>query len=153
MREDLRTAEVKVKERKGERRRMECREDPAKDRYLVPSFTSETGEDSGLCQWLRSLGITDEEKAGISPSRSKQQTGGFRERTAGHIERYSHPAANHRRDRRPHFLPPICQSGSLLRVPLMLPENSPPPSPRPSAHVPFRPLSVPLLHPLSFRRK
>ncbi|XP_041736348.2 uncharacterized protein LOC121569443 [Coregonus clupeaformis] len=160
MREDLGTGEgglkekQKVKRRKRRRRRVDCKEeDHANDRYVAPFFTPETEGDGGLCQWLQSLGITDREKEAISPNRSKHQQSGFRERMAGRREGYSHPAANHRRDRRPHFLPPICQSGSLLHVPLLLPENSPPPSPCTSPHAPFHPLPVPLLHPLPFRRK
>ncbi|XP_024246474.1 uncharacterized protein LOC112226305 [Oncorhynchus tshawytscha] len=154
MRDDLGTGEGGVKEKqKVKRRRLDWKgEDQANDRY-VPSFTPETEGDGGLCQWLQSLGIRDREEEAISPNRSKQQPSGFRERMAGHREGYSHPAANHRRDRRPHFLPPICQSGSLLHVPLLLPKNSPPPSPCTSPHAPFHPLPVPLLHPLPFRRK
>ncbi|XP_055753845.1 uncharacterized protein LOC129833340 [Salvelinus fontinalis] len=155
MRDDLGTGEGGVKEKqKVKRRRLDCKgEDHANDRYVAPSFTPETEGDGGLCQWLQSLGIGDREEEATSPNRSKQQQSGFRERMAGHREGYSHPAANHRRDRRPHFLPPICQSGSLLHVPLLLPENSPPPSPCTSPHAPFHPLPVPLLHPLPFRRK
>ncbi|KAM9473662.1 uncharacterized protein ACWYII_008331 [Salvelinus alpinus] len=154
MRDDLGTGEGGVKEKqKVKRRRLDCKgEDHANDRY-VPSFTPETEGDGGLCQWLQSLGIGDREEEATSTNRSKQQQSGFRERMAGHREGYSHPAANHRRDRRPHFLPPICQSGFLLHVPLLLPENSPPPSPCTSPHAPFHPLPVPLLHPLPFRRK
>ncbi|XP_064842586.1 uncharacterized protein LOC135554297 [Oncorhynchus masou masou] len=154
MRDDLGTGEGGVKEKqKVKRRRLDWKgEDQANDRY-VPSFTPETEGDGGLCQWLQSLEIGDREEEAISPNRSKQQPSGFRERMAGHREGYSHPAANHRRDRRPHFLPPICQSGSLLHVPLLLPKNSPPPSPCNSPHTPFHPLPVPLLHPLPFRRK
>nr|XP_046187981.1 uncharacterized protein LOC124016451 [Oncorhynchus gorbuscha]XP_046187982.1 uncharacterized protein LOC124016451 [Oncorhynchus gorbuscha] len=149
MRDDLGTGEGGVKEKqKVKRRRLDWKgEDQANDRY-VPSFTPETEGDGGLCQWLQSLGIGDREE-----NRSKPQQSGFRERMAGHREGYSHPAANHRRDRRPHFLPPICQSGSLLHVPLLLPKNSPPPSPCTSPHAPFHPLPVPLLHSLPFRRK
>ncbi|XP_031690391.1 uncharacterized protein LOC116375907 [Oncorhynchus kisutch] len=152
MRDDLGTGEGGVKE-KQKRRRLDWKgEDQANDRY-VSSFTPETEGDGGLCQWLQSLEIGDREKEAISPNSSKQQPSGFRERMARHREGYSHPAANHRRDRRPHFLPPICQSGSLLHVPLLLPKNSPPPSPCTSPHAPFHPLPVPLLHPLPFRRK
>lgn len=49
-----------------------------------------------------------------------------------------------RRDRRPHFLPPISHSGFLLDVPFALPENSPPPSPGRTSSPPSFPLHVPV---------
>lgn len=52
-------------------------------------------------------------------------------------------ACHPRRDRRPHFLPPISQSGCLLDVPFDLPENSPPPSSSSVFSTPSFPLSVP----------
>ncbi|KAI7804141.1 hypothetical protein IRJ41_024713, partial [Triplophysa rosa] len=56
-----------------------------------------------------------------------------------------------RRDRRPHFLPPLTQRDCLLNVPLTLPDNSPPPSPCSPSDVLFLPLSVPHIQPFPLR--
>lgn len=58
-----------------------------------------------------------------------------------------------RRDRRPHFLPPITQSDCLLNVPLLLPDNSPPPSPCSPSDILFFPLSVPHIQPFPRERR
>ncbi|XP_028841614.1 uncharacterized protein LOC114793684 [Denticeps clupeoides] len=85
--------------------------------------------ESGVCRWLHTLQIQEKEQR-------VPATGGKGAEAAAH---------HRRRDRRPHFLPPIAQRDfSLLDVPLFLPEHSPPPSPRGSANGPLLPLDVPL---------
>lgn len=143
-----------MREKQQGKRKKRSRKVGCKGKNALPSL-SEKGGDDGLCAWLQSLGIADNEKDSISENKhSRQQLFVSRcRRTASHREAYSEAVASRRRDRRPHFLPPICQSGSLLHVPLLLPKNSPPPSPCRSPHPPFHPLPVPLLQPLSLKRK
>lgn len=126
-------------------------------------------EEAGLCQWLQSLGFAAEQKDPPTANRRQSAFGGevprpcFEERLASHrgwmAESDAQPV-HQRRDRRPHFLPPIPQtnttsSSSLLDVPLLLPENSPPPSRCDSPEPPCSPLAVPLLShiPLPLRKK
>ncbi|KAM7386317.1 hypothetical protein PAMA_009107 [Pampus argenteus] len=122
-----------------------------KQKYLVPSLT-EKEEDARLCNWLQSLGITDnKEKDSIITNNQRRLFVSRCWGARGHRE--PDTAASHRRDRRPHFLPPICQSETLLHVPLLLPENSPPPSPCTYPNAPICSLTVPPLQPLISRRK
>lgn len=131
---------IKDKQQQQKRRKRSFKVNCAgKQKYAVPSLT-EKEEDARLCEWLQSLGIADEKD-------SNNQQRLFVSRCRGREQE------SHRRDRRPHFLPPICQSDSLLHVPLLLPENSPPPSPCTYPDPSTRPLPVPLLQPLSSRRK
>lgn len=101
---------------------------------MVTSLTSETERDDGLCEWLHSLGIADKEEDSVPTNRSNQRQllVSRGSRMLGHREGCSDTVAAHRRARHPHVLPPICQPGSLLHVPLLLPENSPPPHPHPA---------------------
>ncbi|KAK9535647.1 hypothetical protein VZT92_008017 [Zoarces viviparus] len=120
-----------------------------KQKYAAPSH-SEKEEDARLCEWLQSLGLAgSKEGDSVAPKDQRQL---FASRRSG-VSREQGTAASHRRDRRPHFLPPLCQSGSLLHVPLLLPENSPPPLPCTYPNPPIHQLPVPLLQPLLSRRK
>lgn len=92
------------------------------ERHSSPEKSQEN-----ICQWLSSVGITD---SGLKGSN----------RLCGLGEK-----GPTRRDRRPHFLPPISQSDCLLNVPLVLPENSPPPSPSCVSSTHVFPLHVPTL--------
>lgn len=126
-----------MKEKRQQKRKKRSYKVDCAGKHVVPPLT-EKEEDGRLCEWLQSLGIADE----------KEQQRLF-------VSRCRDTAARHRRDRRPHFLPPICQSDSLLRVPVLLPENSPPPSPCP--HPPDAPihslrLAVPRPQPPSRRK-
>ncbi|KAL4657954.1 hypothetical protein GN956_G2825 [Arapaima gigas] len=112
-------------------------------------------KDGGLSQWLQSLEIVDRERNtplgrgdGSQRGRTQAVSKPGMGRRKGVLQRTTHfdTELGHRKDRRPHFLPPITQSGSLLGVPLLLPENSPPPSPCFSSNTPFAPLLVPQLH-------
>ncbi len=143
-----------IKEKQHQRRRkrsykVDC---AGTHKYAVPPLTGK-GDDARLCEWLQSLGIADSSERDAVTTNNQQRLFVSRCRgVTGHREQDT--AASHRRDRRPHFLPPICQPDSLLRVPLLLPENSPPPSPRTYApYAPIHSLPVPLLQPLSSRRK
>lgn len=143
---------IKEQQRQRRRRRykVEC---ASKQKYLVPSLT-EKQEDAKLCEWLQSLGITDtKEKDNITTNKQQRLfVSSYSREVMGHKE--PDTAANHRRDRRPHFLPPIRQSDTLLHVPLLLPENSPPPSPCTYPNAPIHSVPVPLtLQPLTSRRK
>ncbi|XP_037398259.1 uncharacterized protein LOC119264240 [Pygocentrus nattereri] len=101
-------------------------------------LTPEEGQEDNICQWLSSLGITDKEKDQRESQREPNRQG-------CRLESVEKAACPTRRDRRPHFLPPISQSDCLLNVPLVLPENSPPPSPSCVPSDPFFPLQVPAL--------
>lgn len=151
----LQTSEdAAIKERRLQKRRkrsykVDC---AGKQKYVVPSLTEEE-DNARLCEWLQSLGIADRSEKDAVTTNSQQQRL-FAPRCRGatsHREQES--AASHRRDRRPHFLPPICQPDSRLHVLLLLPENSPPPSPCSYPHTPMHSLPVPLQQPLSSRRK
>lgn len=117
-------------------------------------LSSEKGRDEqDISESFHSLVITDDHpstsrknpQASASPKSNKSELGS---------EQDGKGACHTRRDRRPHFLPPISQSGCLLDVPFVLPENSPPPSPSSVFSTPFFPLSVPALpvHPQQGRR-
>lgn len=144
--EDPAIKEKQQQKRRKRRFKVDC---AGKQKYVVPSLT-EREEDARLCEWLQSLGIVDSnEKDSINANNQRRL---FVSKCRG-VAREQETAASHRRDRRPHFLPPLCQSDSLLHVPLLLPENSPPPSPCTYPGPPIYPLPVPLLQPLSSRRK
>ncbi len=101
-----------------------------------------------ISQWIKSLEITD--------GKRKQTTKPHRNISSGRdkgAESLCKGAGHVRRDRRPHFLPPITQSDCLLNIPLLLPDNSPPPSPCSPSEVLFFPLSVPLIQPLPRERR
>lgn len=143
-----------IKERQQQKRRrrrykVEC---AGKQKYLVPSL-SEKEEDVKLCEWLQSLGIADNKEKDNSTTNNQKRlfVSSCSRGVMGHRE--PDTAASHRRDRRPHFLPPICLSDTLLHVPLLLPENSPPPSPCTYPNAPIHSLPVPPLQPLTSRRK
>ncbi|XP_076863968.1 uncharacterized protein LOC143516294 isoform X2 [Brachyhypopomus gauderio] len=121
------------------------------------SLTPEKGGKDNFCQLMDSLRITDREKGHASSNRRGSKEGGSaRQKVSnrkGPVFKTEHGdkgVCHTRRDRRPHFLPPITQSECLLNVPLILPENSPPPSPRCESTGPFLPLHVPTL-PLCFQ--
>lgn len=146
-----RTEERKVRKR---RRRREGKKEkyPGNECRGLPAQGAGREGDRALCSWLESLGLTDTPTVTATANHQSRtpQEGGSAKWRVGPRERGAEP--NHR-DRRPYFLPPICQSGSLLDVPLLLPENSPPPSPCSSPDGPTFPLPVPLLHPLPPKRK
>lgn len=105
-------------------------------------------EVSDLSQWIQSLEITD--------SKRKQTTKPHWNISSGRVkwaESLCKGAGQTQRDRRPHFLPPITQSDCLLNVPLLLPDNSPPPSPCSPSDILFFPLSVPHIQPLPRERR
>lgn len=139
---------IKEKQQQKRRKRSYRVECAGKQKYVVPLFTEEE-EDARLCEWLQSLGI-DGSKGKDAVSANNQQRL-FVSRCRGRTGKPD-TVASHRRDRRPHFLPPINQSDSLLHVPLLLPENSPPPSPCTFSDAPIHSLPVPLQQPLSRRR-
>lgn len=99
-------------------------------------------EASDLSLWIQSLEITDNK-------RLRNNSSG-RGNWAGPLCK---GAGQTQRDRRPHFLPPITQSDCLLNVPLLLPDNSPPPSPCSPSDIRFFPLSVPHIQPFPRERR
>lgn len=142
-----------IKEKQHQKRRkrgykVDC---AGKQKYVLPSL-SEKEEDAKLCEWLQSLDIADNHERDCATASSQQRLSASKNRGAPGLWEQD-TAASHRRDRRPHFLPPICQSDSLLHVPLLFPENSPPPSACPHPNVPIHSLPVPILQPFSPRRK
>ncbi|XP_035253338.1 histone-lysine N-methyltransferase 2B-like [Anguilla anguilla] len=151
-------ARADERKRKKRRRRTEGRRVnyPGNEWRGVPAHNAEGGGDRALCSWLESLGLTDTERdtPGLTASANRQgrtlQEAGSLKGRADPGQRGAEPS---RRDRRPYFLPPISQSGALLYVPLLLPENSPPPSPCSSPTAPVFPLPVPRLQPLPPTRK
>lgn len=108
-------------------------------------LTSEKGGDKpDISECFHSLVITDDHPSAIT--RNLQPSGSSESnRREPDIESKKKGVCYTRRDRRPHFLPPISQSGCLLDVPFVLPENSPPPSPCSVFSAPFFPLTVPPL--------
>ncbi|KAK5856736.1 hypothetical protein PBY51_008312 [Eleginops maclovinus] len=112
-----------------QRRRQRSLKVDCSGKYVLPSLKQKE-EDVRLGEWLQSLGI-----AGDSVTSNNQQKSRFRGVTKEQEPSY-------RRDRRPHFLPPLLQSDSLLHVPFFLPENSPPPSPFTHRDPPMHPLSM-----------
>ncbi|KAJ8404195.1 hypothetical protein AAFF_G00339680 [Aldrovandia affinis] len=135
-----------------EGRREPC---PVNKRWGLSAQDPERAEDRDLCTWLESLGLTDSEKDTSSTAATDRQCRtlrGTRPVTMGAwpVEGKTGPC---RKDRRPHFLPPISQSVSLLDVPLLLPKNSPPPSPCSLSDAFVFPLPVPRLHSLPPKRK
>lgn len=142
---------IKEKQQQKRRKRSYKVDCGGTQKYAVPPLT-EKEEDARLCEWLQSLGIEDSNERDSVTTNNQQRLFVSRcRRVTGH--RQQDTAACHRRDRRPHFLPPICQPGSLLHVPLLLPENSPPPSPCTYLYASIHSLPVPPLQPLSSRRK
>lgn len=143
---------MKEKQQQKRRKRNHKVDSAGQQKYVVPSLT-EKEEDARLCEWLQSLGMADSHEKDSATKTNQQQLFASRCRgvVPGHPEQET--AASHRRDRRPYFLPPICQSDSLLHVPLLLPENSPPPSPCSYPATPIHLLPVPLLQLFSPRRK
>lgn len=142
---------IKEKQQQKRRKRSYKVDCAGKQKYATPSL-NEKDEDARLCEWLQSLGIA--ESHGKDPVTTNNQQRLFVSRCRGVMGlREQHTAASHRRDRRPHFLPPISQPDSLLHVPFLLPENSPPPSTRSFPDAPVHSLPVPLLQPFSSRRK
>lgn len=121
-------------------------------KYLAPSLT-EKKDDTKLCEWLQNLGFAESHEVdpGTSPQQPQRLFVPRRAELKDHQERDA--SASRRRNRRPHFLPPISQSGSHLHVPLLLPKNSPPPSPCSFLDAPIHTMAVPLLHSFSLRRK
>lgn len=114
-------------------------------RRIRQIWTSETGsDDQDISECFHSLVITDHHP---SANRKNPQASGSPKsnRRKLDIECEGKGACHTRRDRRPHFLPPISQSGCLLDVPFLLPENSPPPSPSSVFSAPSFPLCVPTL--------
>lgn len=142
-------AAIKEKQQQKRRKRSYKVDCTGKQKYVVPSHT-EREEDAKLSEWLQSLGIADSREKSSVTTNNQQRL--FVSRCRG-LTGEQETAASHRRDRRPHFLPPICQSTSLLHVPLLLPENSPPPSPCSHPDAPVLSLPIPLLGPFSSRRK
>ncbi|KAI9533394.1 hypothetical protein NQZ68_024448 [Dissostichus eleginoides] len=120
----LQTSEDPAIKDKQRRRKRSFKVDCA-GKYVLPPSLTQKEEDARLCEWLQSLGI-----AGDNQQKSRFR-GGVREQET-----------SFRRDRRPHFLPPLMQSDSLLHVPFFLPENSPPPSPFTHPDPPKHPRSM-----------
>lgn len=110
-------------------------------------------DDQDISEYFHSLVITDHHpsayrkntQASVSPKSNRRNLG---------TECKGKGACHTRRDRRPHFLPPISHSRCLLDVPFVLPENSPPPSPSSVFSTPFISLNVPTLpvHPKHWQR-
>lgn len=102
-----------------------------------------------ISQRIQCLEITDKEEShqscSIGQMEIKPMGRGNRAAPLGKGE------GSTRRDRRPHFLPPLTQRDCLLNVPLTLPDNSPPPSPCSPSDVLFLPLSVPHIQPFPLR--
>lgn len=114
-------------------------------RRIRQILTSEKDTDEqDISECFHSLVITDDRP---SANRKNAQASGSPNSNRSELdsEREGQGVCHTRRDRRPHFLPPISQSGCLLDVPFVLPENSPPPSPSSVFSTPFFPLSVPAL--------
>ncbi|XP_042360401.1 volume-regulated anion channel subunit LRRC8D [Plectropomus leopardus] len=126
-----------IKDKRRQKRRKRSLKVDCAGKYVGPS-RAEKEEDARLCEWLESLGLAERNDA------TKQQR--------LFVSMCREQETSQRRDRRPHFLPPLYQSDSLLHVPLLLPENSPPPSPCTYTNPSIRPLPVPLLQPLTLRR-
>ncbi|XP_044038414.1 uncharacterized protein LOC122869447 isoform X2 [Siniperca chuatsi] len=150
----LQTSEAPaIKDKRQQKRRkrsykVDC---AGKQKYVVASLTDKEREGARLCEWLQSLAIADSNEKDSVTTKQRRFVSRCRGVT-GHGQQDT--AASHRRDRRPHFLPPICQSDSLLHVSLLLlPEKSPPPSACTYPDAPIPSLPVPLLQPLSSRRK
>lgn len=144
-------AAIKEKQQQKRRKRSYKVDCAGKQKYVVPSFT-EKEEEARLCEWLQSLGIADRNEKDSVTKNNQQRL--FVSRCRGATSyREQESAASHRRDRRPHFLPPICQPDSRLHVPFLLPENSPPPSPCTYPDAPIHSLPVPLQQLLSSKRK
>ncbi|XP_026783554.3 uncharacterized protein LOC113534792 [Pangasianodon hypophthalmus] len=114
-------------------------------RKIRQILTSEKGSDEqDISECFHNLVITDDHP---SSNRKNLKASGSPKSNRNELdsEHEGKGACHTRRDRRPHFLPPISQSGCLLDVPFVLPENSPPPSPSSVFSTPFFPLSVPVL--------
>ncbi|KAF5906003.1 uncharacterized protein DAT39_004265 [Clarias magur] len=112
-------------------------------RRIRQILASEKGSDErDISECFHSLVITDDR---ATASKKNPQASGSPKPNKCELEceQEGKMARHTRRDRRPHFLPPISQSGYLLDVPFVLPENSPPPSPDSSFSTSFFPLSVP----------
>ncbi len=105
-------------------------------------------EVSDLSLWIQSLEITDRKRKQTTKPHWNISKG-----RGNWAESLCKGAGQTQRDRRPHFLPPITQSDCLLNVPLLLPENSPPPSPCSPSDILFFPLSVPHIQPLPRERR
>lgn len=114
-------------------------------RKIRQILTSEKGSDEqDISESFHSLVLTDDRP---SANRKNLQAFGSPNSNRSELdgEREGKESCHTRRDRRPHFLPPISQSGCLLDVPFIPPENSPPPSPSRVFSTPFFLLSVPAL--------
>lgn len=133
-----------VKDKQQRKRRKRSYKVDCAGKYVVPTVT-ETEEDARLCEWLRSLDVGESDEKNTTTTNNRQRLFASRCRGADTV-------VSHSRDRRPHFLPPICQSNLCLHVPLMIPENSPPPSPYTYPDAPIHSLTVPSQL-LSSRRK
>ncbi|KAL1278982.1 hypothetical protein QQF64_025655 [Cirrhinus molitorella] len=105
-------------------------------------------EVSDLSLWIQNLETTDSKRK--QTTKQHWNDSGGRGNWAGSLCK---GAGQVQRDRRPHFLPPITQSDCLLNVPLLLPENSPPPSPCSPSDILFFPLSVPHIQPFPRERR
>lgn len=111
-------------------------------RRILTSEKSSDEQDISDC--FHSLVITDDRPS--ANTKHLQDSGSPKSNRSDLDNEHEGKGACHtRRDRRPHFLPPISQSGCLLDVPFVLPENSPPPSPSGAFSTPFFPLCVPAL--------
>lgn len=142
----LQTSEVPaIKDKQQQKRAKRSYKVDCAGKYVVPAVT-EKEEDARFCEWVQSLGIGGRDDKNITTTNSQHRLFASRYRGADTV-------VNHRRDRRPHFLPPVGQSDPLLHVPLVLPENSPPPSPFTYPDIPDKTLPVPPLQQLSPRRK
>ncbi|KAA8585615.1 hypothetical protein FQN60_004309 [Etheostoma spectabile] len=110
----------KRRRRRRRKRKVDC---AGKRKYVVPSLT-EKEEEARLCEGLQSLRIADSREKDSDAANNQRRPFVSRCRT---VTRGQETAAeNHMRDRRPHFLPPLCRSDTLLHVPFLLPQNSPP---------------------------
>ena len=141
----------KEKQRQKRRKKSFKVDRAGKQKYVVPSLI-EKEDDDRLCEWLQSLGVADgDAKKSVNTNNRYQLFASRCSSMTSHKE--PDRVAGRRRDRRPHFLPPIYQEDSLLHVPLLIPENTPPPSRRFYPDAPVHALLVPLQQQVSLKRK
>jgi len=141
---------VKEEQQRGKKKRQ--RAGLAGRQKYVAAMSDVREDNAKHCVWLQSLGIADDNARNSIFSHYLQQPSVARSSatmTQGDPER----ATSSRRDRRPHFLPPINQVEPHLQVPLLLSENSPPPSPSSYPDAPFHALPVPQTCPFSLKKK
>lgn len=111
---------VKEEQQRGKQKRYGA----GRQKYVTP-MPDVRENNAKHCAWLQSLGIVDGNARNSIFSHNLQQSSVARS-SVTMIQGDPERATGTRRDRRPHFLPPINQVEPHLQVPLLLPENSPP---------------------------